>query len=327
MLDIRRSGVVLGSPHGVAGVARSMHDAESASSQQPGAVAAAPDDVAASRTLAAADVAAVRPDALAPAQIEAKAEAVAVGKVQMTASKCFVSSILAGMFIALGALFFCTFLGDATLPFGIQRVLGGVCFCLGLVLVLCCGAELFTGNALMVTALASKKIALSGMLKNWAIVWVGNLCGSLIVVFIAFMAHAGDMNGGGVASVMISTAVSKINPDWVTLFFKGILCNVLVCLAVWIGYAGRTVVDKVVGILLPITAFVACGFEHCVANMFFLPMGLALNAAGYATTVPTEVLSVPGILYNISAATLGNIVGGAILVGLAYWFLYHKRQG
>lgn len=279
---------------------------------------------AASGEAAAAELSweALRPDALAPAEVEAKAEKLAVGKTQMPVAKCFVASVLAGAFIALGAMFFCTFLGDATLPFGLQRVVGGFCFCLGLVLVLCCGAELFTGNMLMVTALASRRITLGALLKNWALVWAGNLCGALAIVFIVFMAHVGDMNGGGVASVMISTAVSKVTPDWVTLFFKGILCNVLVCLAVWIGYAGRTVVDKVVGILLPIMAFVACGFEHCVANMFFLPMGFALNAAGYATTVATDALTVPGILYNLSAATLGNIVGGACLVGVAYWFLY-----
>lgn len=269
---------------------------------------------------------ALRPDALAPAAIEAKAEEVACGKTELSVGRCFVLAMLAGMFIAFGAMFFCTFLGDASLPFAVQRLVGGLCFCLGLVLVLCCGAELFTGNALMVCAWASKRIALSAMVKNWIIVWCGNLVGSLIVVLIVFMAHVADMNSGGVGSVMISTAVSKISPDWVTLFFKGILCNILVCLAVWIGFAARTVVDKVVGILLPIAAFVTCGFEHCVANMFFLPMGFILNATGYATTVATDCLTLGGILYNLSAATLGNIVGGALFVGLAYWFAYHKKE-
>ena len=265
-------------------------------------------------------------DALSPAETEAKAETLAIGKTQLTFGKCFVLSILAGMFIGFGAMFFCTFLGDATLPFGVQRVIGGVCFCLGLVLVLCCGAELFTGNALMVCALASKRITVGALIKNWIIVWFGNLVGALLVVFIVYMAHTGDMNGGNVASVMISTAVSKVTPDWITLFFRGILCNTLVCLAVWIGFSARTVVDKVIGIILPITAFVACGFEHCVANMFFLPMGLVLKNAGYESTVPTEALDFGSICYNLSAATLGNIVGGMVLVGLAYWYVYHKKQ-
>lgn len=277
-------------------------------------------------TVEPADLQALKPDALAPAAIEAKAEALAVGKTQLPVARCFVLAMMAGAFVAFGAMFFCTFLGDATLPFGVQRVVGGLCFCLGLVLVLCCGAELFTGNALMVTALASRKITLGAMLKNWVVVWLGNLAGALVVVFIVFMAHVADMNGGNVGSVMISTAVSKVTPDWVTLFFKGILCNILVCLAVWIGFGARTVTDKVIGILLPISAFVACGFEHCVANMFFLPMGLVLNGAGYASTVAADALTIQGVLYNISAATLGNIVGGALFVGIAYWFVYHQRE-
>lgn len=272
------------------------------------------------------EVKALRPDALAPAEIEAKAEAVAIGKAQTPVAKTFVLAMLAGAFISFGALYFCVFLGDATLPFAVQRVAGGLCFCLGLVLVLCCGAELFTGNMLMVTALASRRISLAAMLKNWAIVWVGNLCGALMAVFLVYAAHIADMNGGGVGGAMISVAVSKVTPDWATLFFKGVLCNIFVCLAVWIGFSARTVVDKVVGILLPISAFVACGFEHCVANMFFLPMGLLAKTAGYASSVDASALDAGGIFMNISAATLGNIVGGAIFVGLAYWFVYAKKE-
>ena len=275
-------------------------------------------------TIEPADLQPLKPDALAPAAIEAKAEDLAVGKTQLPAAKCFVLAVMAGAFIAFGGMFFCTFLGDATLPFGVQRVVGGVCFCVGLVLILCCGAELFTGNALMVTALSSRRIKLGGMLKNWGIVWLGNLVGSLVVVFIVFMAQVADMNGGNVGAVMISTAVSKVSLNWDTLFFKAILCNILVCLAVWIGFGARSTTDKVVGILLPITAFVACGFEHCVANMFFLPMGVVLNAAGYATTVSVDALTIQGVLYNLSTVTVGNAVGGA-LVGLAYWFVYHKK--
>ncbi|MDO4590057.1 MAG: formate/nitrite transporter family protein [Slackia sp.] len=272
------------------------------------------------------EVKALKPDALSPAEIEAKAEAVAVGKTKMPVAKVFVLAMFAGAFIAFGALYFCVFLGDPTMPFAVQRAVGGLCFCLGLVLVLCCGAELFTGNSLMVTALASKKITWGAMLKNWAVVWVGNLAGALLAVFLVSMAHIADMNGGAVGGAMISVAVSKVTPDWITLFFKGILCNIFVCLAVWLGFGARTVVDKVIGILLPISAFVACGFEHCVANMFFLPMGLVAKSAGYACAVDASALDLGGILYNISAATLGNIVGGAVFVGLAYWFVYHAKN-
>lgn len=277
-------------------------------------------------TTLSGDMKGLRPDALAPAQIEAKAEEVAVGKTKTAPAKVFVLAMFAGAFIAFGALYFCVFLGDPTMPFAVQRAVGGLCFCLGLVLVLCCGAELFTGNSLMVTALASRKITLSAMLKNWAIVWVGNLAGALVAVLLVFLAHIADMNGGAVGGAMVSVAVSKVTPDWITLFFKGILCNIFVCLAVWIGFGARTVVDKVVGILLPISAFVACGFEHCVANMFFLPMGLVAKTAGYASAADASMLDIGSILYNISAATLGNIVGGALFVGLAYWFVFHKKN-
>lgn len=266
------------------------------------------------------EIKALRPDALTPAETEAKAEALGKTKASMVPAKCFVSAMLAGAFIAFGGLYFCVFLGDPTMPFAVQRVVGGLVFCLGLVLVLCCGAELFTGNVLLICAKASGGICWKETFKNWVLVWVGNLCGALVVVGLVYFAHIAAMNGGGVGEAMVNTAASKVSPDWATLFFKGILCNIFVCLAVWIGYSARTVVDKVVGILLPISAFVACGFEHCVANMFFLPMGLVLNTVGVGSA---GAVTFGGVLYNLSAATLGNILGG-LLVGLAYWFIYRK---
>ena len=241
------------------------------------------------------------PDCLAPAAIEAKTEAAGVTKVNLPVAKAFLLAMFAGAFIAFGGLFFTVFLSDSTLGWGAQRVVGGLCFCLGLVLVLVCGAELFTGNSLMVCALKSKKITLAQMLKAWVVVWVANS--------------------------MVSVAAGKVTIDWVTIFFRGILCNIFVCLAVWIGTAGKTVVDKVVGILLPIAAFVACGFEHCVANMYFLPMGAVMHACGYGADVAgADALNVAGIAFNLSAATLGNIVGGAVLIALGYWFIYAKKS-
>ena len=221
------------------------------------------------------DLAAVSPDALAPAATEAKAESIGVTKAAMPGAKCFVSAMLAGAFIGFGGMYFCTFLGDTTMAFGVQRLVGGLCFCLGLCLVLCCGAELFTGNVLMVCAKASKKITFGGLFRNWGIVWVGNLAGSLLAMFIIFMSNLQGMNGGAVGEAFVSVAAGKVSLAPEVLFFKAILCNILVCLAVWIGFSSKTTADKVLGILLPISAFVACGFEHCVANMFFLPMGLA----------------------------------------------------
>lgn len=141
------------------------------------------------------------------------------------------------------------------------------------------------------------------------------------------MAGIYKLNGEAVANSMVSVAAGKVTIDWVTIFFRGILCNIFVCLAVWIGTAGKTVVDKVVGILLPIAAFVACGFEHCVANMYFLPMGAVMHACGYGADVAgADALNATGIAFNLSAATLGNIVGGAVLVALGYWFIYAKKS-
>lgn len=267
----------------------------------------------------AKDLDAVKPESLAPAAIEAKAEAVAVGKVALPPAKCFVLAMFAGMFIGLGATFFLTFTADPTLSFGVKKLGGGICFCLGLVLVLCCGAELFTGNSLMVTAAMSKKISWGALLKNWVIVLLGNLAGSLLLVFLISMAGITAIKAGDstIGANMASVAAGKINLEWVQIFFRGILCNFLVCLAVWIGFGAKTFADKVLGILLPIAAFVACGYEHCVANMFFLPMGMVAD--------PTQV-DIAGICFNLSASIPGNIVGGAILVGLAYWFCYAKRE-
>ena len=194
-------------------------------------------------------------------------------------------AMFAGAFISFGGLFFTVFLSDPTLGWGAQRFVGGLAFCLGLVLVLICGAELFTGNSLMVCALKSKKITLVQMLKAWAIVWIGNFAGALFVVFLIYMAAIYKLNGEAVANTMVSVAAGKVTIDAVTIFFRGILCNIFVCLAVWIGTAGKTVVDMVVGILLPIAAFVACGFEHCVANMYFLPMGILMHSCGYGADV------------------------------------------
>ena len=272
------------------------------------------------------DVKALRSDALGPAEIEAKAETLAVGKAGMAGAKCFVLAMLAGAFIAFGATYFLVFLGDSAVPFAAQRMVGGICFSLGLVLVLCCGAELFTGNMLMVTGLASKKIKLGGLVRNWVIVWLGNLVGSLIVVALIYWCGVGAMNGGAVGDAMVSVAVGKVTPDWLVLMAKGIMCNVMVCLAVWIGFSARTVVDKVLGIMLPISFFVAAGFEHCVANMFFLPTGLLMKSAGFGAAVANAgALDVTAILYNLSAATVGNIIGG-VLVALAYWFVYARNK-
>lgn len=267
----------------------------------------------------------IQPDSLSPAAIEAKAESLAVTKSTMASGRLWVSAMLAGAFIAFGASYFLTFLGDTTIPFAVGRIVGGLCFCLGLILVICCGSELFTGNSLMICGKLSHKISWRDLARNWVIVYFGNMAGALLIVALICGANTMALNGGGVGDAMVSVAQGKLSPGWFTLLCKGILCNTLVCLAVWIGYGARTIVDKVVGILLPISAFVAIGFEHSIANMFFLPMGMIAQSMGYGATNPFPI-DFLGMVYNLSAVTLGNIIGGAILVGFSYWFAYRKRS-
>lgn len=266
-------------------------------------------------------------DALSPAEIEAKAENLGVSKTQMPVGQSFLLSLMAGAFISLGAMFFSLVVGDSDLPFAIQRVLGGVLFSTGLLLVVVCGAELFTGNTMIVMTAASKRISWGAVVKNWIVVLVGNLIGALVIVGLVYLAGMHTMNGGSVGESMVSVAASKMSPDWITLFAKGILCNFLVCLAVWIAYASKTVADKMLGIILPIAAFVACGFEHCIANMFFLPMGILLSSVGIvAPGIDPASISIAGALWNWSATIPGNIVGGALFVGMMYWWIYRKKE-
>lgn len=269
-----------------------------------------------------AQIAALRPDALSPAEIEQKAESLATGKATMAASKLFLLAVMAGAFIACGATLFTLVQGDTQLPFAVKRVFGAFCFSLGLMLVVCCGAELFTGNCLMVCGLGSKKINIKGLLRNWCLVWLGNFAGSLIIAALVFGSNMASMNGGEVGAAMVSIAAGKVSPDALTLFCKGIMCNFLVCLAVWMSFGARTMADKLLCVIMPITAFVACGFEHSVANMFFLFEGLFAQMAGFGAG--GIVLS--GIFYNIGVVTLANIVGGALMVGVSYWFAYAKRE-
>lgn len=272
----------------------------------------------------AKDVLSVRPDALAPDEVEAKAEQVGLAKAGMLPHRTFVLAVMAGLFIGMGGMYMLLIRSDASLPPVVLQLLGGLGFCLGLFLVIAAGAELFTGNCLMVCGALSKRYTWAKVLKNWGIVYVGNLAGSILLVALLFFAHFWALNDGAVGNTMMTVAASKITQDWVVLLFKGIMCNLLVCLAVWIGFASRTIVDRFVAIILPISAFVACGFEHCVANMFFLPMAFILKLSGFVATgsVSVDAIDIGGILYNLSAVTLGNIIGGALLVGVSYWVAY-----
>ncbi len=268
------------------------------------------------------------PNCLAAGGMEAKAEAVGLGKATNDPLRLFFLAIMAGLQIGCGALLMTVVKSDSGLSFGISQVLGGACFGLGLICVIVAGAELFTGNNLMVMGALSKKYSWGGLFKNWVLVWLGNLVGSLVLVAVIAACATWGMNSGSVGDTMVSVAAGKINLPWATIFFRGIMCNFLVCLAVWMGFAGKSVIDKIFTTVFPVMAFVACGFEHCVANMFFLPMGVVAYSQGFGASVANAAacMNLGGIAFNISAATLGNIVGGAIFVGVIYWISYRKKS-
>ena len=237
----------------------------------------------------------LRPDALSPAEIEQKAESLAPGKATMPAGKLFILAVLAGAFIACGATLFTLVQGDTQLPFAIKRVFGAACFSMGLMLVVCCGAELFTGNCLMVCGLGSRKINIKGLLRNWCIVYAGNFAGSLLIACLVYGTSMANMNGGEVGAAMVSIASGKVSPCALVLFCKGVMCNFLVCLAVWMSFGARTMVDKLLCVIMPVTAFVACGFEHSIANMFFLFEGFFAQAGGFGA----GGITFEGIFYNL----------------------------
>ncbi len=264
-------------------------------------------------------------DSLAPAAIERKAESIGVTKNALTLSRLIPLALAAGFFIGIGGLYFTLFMADSSLSFAVQRFAGALMFSLGLALVIICGAELFTGNSLMIGALASRKIPVGGMLRNWIWVWIFNLVGAVILVTLVYLSDTPKL--GQMGATMMKIAAGKVSLGWGTLFFKGILCNVLVCLAVWMGFAAHSVADKILAVLLPVSAFVALGFEHCVANMYFLPMGYLLASSGFPAPAGFDpsVITIPGIFYNLSAVTLGNLVGG-FMVALVYWWAFAEKK-
>ena len=267
-------------------------------------------------------------DAYGPAEIQDAIENVGVKKANMPWLPSFMLAAVAGGSIGLGALYYTIVASDAGLSFATIRVVGGLVFSVGLAIVLVGGAELFTGNNLIVMAWASRKVSTRAVLRNWLIVYIGNLVGALSLVLLVLFSHHLDMNDGRVGLSIVNTAVGKITPDVATLFFKGVLCNLLVCLGVWLAYAGRSVTDKIVGLMLPVSAFVAAGFDHCVANMYFLPLAWLLVQFGKIPEgVDASVITIPGIIHNLVPVTLGNIVGGAGLVGFVYWTIYRKGLG
>ena len=264
-------------------------------------------------------------DAYSPREISEKIQSVGVSKARLSFVQTAILGVLAGAFIGLGALYFTLVASDSTLGFAATRVLGGLLFSLGLILVSVAGAELFTGNNLMVMAWADGKITFAELLRNWSVVYVANAVGAVGLALTVYLAHHGSMNGGAVGAAYVKIAAAKIALPFWEAFFKGVLCNVLVCLAVWLAMAGHTVVDKIVAIVFPISAFVAAGFEHCVANMYFIPLGMLLaDSAAVPATVNAASVGWAGLVSNLVPVTLGNIAGGSGMVALVYYMVYRR---
>lgn len=262
-------------------------------------------------------------DAYSPAEIARRVENVGVTKARLPMTTMAILGVLAGGFIGLGGLCFTLVASDPNLGFAAMRVLGGVAFSLGLILVVVAGAELFTGNNLLVMAWATRKISTAELLRNWLVVFLSNAAGATGLAALVVLSNHPAMNQGAIAITAVKIAGAKTALPFWEAFFKGVLCNILVCLAVWMAMASRTVTDKVLAIVFPIAAFVAAGFEHSIANLYFIPLGLLLQhfypAAGLD---PMPHLSFWGMMGNLVPVTLGNIVGGSGMVALVYYVVY-----
>ncbi|MFB9730902.1 formate transporter FocA [Ornithinimicrobium kibberense] len=270
---------------------------------------------------------------LTPSQMAKAAEDAAFGKATSHQLKSFLLALTAGGYIALGFVFFTTSqVGADQLPYGMAKVVGGLVFSTGLALVVLTGAELFTSSTLTLTARASGRITTWQLLRNWVVVFVGNFVGALTVVALIFYGKVWEQASGGWAAVVLEVSLKKVHHDFLTAFVLGVLCNLMVCLAIWAAYSGRTTVDKVVAVTMPIALFVATGFEHSVANMFMVPLGILIRSSAGADLWATSGLDQAAyadltwtsfLVDNLLPVTLGNIVGGGLMIGVLYWTIFH----
>jgi len=265
-------------------------------------------------------------DAYSPGEIAKRVESVGVAKARLPFLQTAMLGVLAGAFIGLGAMYFVLVASDATIGFAAARVAGGVCFSLGLLLVVVAGAELFTGNNLLAMAWAEGRISTGEVLRNWAIVCAANFVGAAGLAVLVYLSGHWQMNGGAVGATVLKIAAGKAAlPVW-RAFFLGVLCNILVCMAVWMSLAGRSVVDKMVAIVFPISAFVAAGFEHSIANMYFFPLALLLKRTGAQLPPGGDAITAGAMFANLVPVIAGNIVGGSVLVALVYWVCYMRGR-
>ena len=260
-------------------------------------------------------------DAYSPAEIAARVEAAGIAKVKLPFLQTVTLGALAGTFISFGALFFILVTTDSGLAIGVERLLGGVAFSLGLILVVIAGAELFTGNNLIVIAWADRKITFVALLRNWVLVYVANFAGAFATALLVALSGVLDLGDGAIGAKAVAVAESKAALTFGEAFFRGIMCNALVCLAIWIAMAAHDVAGKILAIVFPITAFVALGFEHSVANMFMFPLGMIASPEAAASG-----LTVGAFMANLVPVTLGNIVGGSVFVALVYYLIYIRGR-
>lgn len=257
-------------------------------------------------------------DAYTPSEIAKRVLNMGVTKARAETLTLLVLAVMAGAFIALGGLFYSVVVTDSVMGFGITRLFGGLSFCLGLILVVIGGAELFTGNNLLVMAWAGKHITTREVLRNWSIVYIGNIIGALAVAGGVYLADTASLSDGSVGETLRTIALHKSGLSFSVGFVRGVFCNMLVCLAVWLAMGGHSVTDKILAIIFPVTAFVVLGFEHSVANWFFLPLGMMLDDG--------QLISYSGAIRNLISVTLGNIAGGSLLVAGVYWVAYLRNE-
>ncbi len=271
-------------------------------------------------------------DAYAPAEMAQRVVRIGVAKAKLPAADSLILAVLAGSFIGLGAAFATLTTASPELGFGPTRILGGVTFSLGLILVVVAGAELFTGNNLVAMAWASRLISTGQVARNWILVYLGNFVGSVGTALLVYYSGVWALGGHGVGANALAIAAAKCDLGWSQAFFRGILCNALVCLAVWLCTSARTTTDKILAIIWPISGFVAMGFEHCIANMYFIPLGIILKGntemMGALVQGPATIDSLTwgGMMNNLVPVTLGNIVGGTLMVAGVYWFAYLRNE-
>jgi formate/nitrite transporter len=263
-------------------------------------------------------------DAFSPSEIAERVETIGVGKARMPLLKTVLLGVLAGAFIGLGALYYVLIVSDPSLGFATGRVLGGVAFSLGLLLVVVAGAELFTGNNLLAMAWADGRIGTGELLRNWVLVCAANFVGAAGLAVLVWLSGHTSMNNGLVADKVVRIAAAKCAAPAFALFWNGVLCNILVCLAVWMAMAGRSVIDKAVAVVFPISAFVAAGFEHSIANMYLIPLALLLKPAADTDIPHLDALTWGGMLDNLLPVIAGNVIGGSVLVALVYYLIYRR---